>query len=81
MPEDDLKSLPPFLQTRVRSLAAMACRTGDRQELTKGTLTYAGMFVYTYAGVFIHICAYTYMYTCVYVYRYICTCIYGLYHS
>ena len=43
MPEEEVAALPPFLQSRVRQLAAMACRTGDRQELAKGTLTYAAM--------------------------------------
>ncbi len=43
MPEEELEKLPPFLCSRIRNLAAMACRNGNREELTKGPLTYATM--------------------------------------
>ena len=43
IPEEELEKVPSFLQTRLRNLAGMACRSGNREELTKGTLTYAGL--------------------------------------
>jgi len=43
IPEEELEKVPSFLQTRLRNLAGMACRSGNREELTKGTLTYAAM--------------------------------------
>jgi len=43
IPEEELVRLPKFLQVRIASIQSMACRTGRREELCRGTLLYCAI--------------------------------------